>query len=468
MDELTIIGGGPAGYHAALHAARRGAKVTLIEKEKVGGTCLHKGCIPTKALLHGAAAFKGLKKLEDYGISVENPRIDFLKLQRKKENVVNLVFSGLKSLVQSFPVEMVTGAARLTKNKTVIVKGREEDKEIQAKNILISTGSVPANLPFLTAAGKNILNSDHALLLDEIPESLLIVGGGVVGVEFACFFSMLGAEVTVLEQFGTLLPEEDEDMGQQIAKVFRRNGMNIYTGTSLAEVSTKDGRLCARVKGEQKKDITADKVLLAVGRKPNVDGLGLEDAGVKVLSGKIVVDETMQTTVSGIYAAGDCVGGIQLAHCAMQEGIVAAQNALGEKTTMDYSSVPRCIYSEPEVACVGLTEKEARKKGYDVSVSHFPFSANPKAGLASARGGEVKIVLDKKTNVILGAHMLGPSVTELIHMACLAVKHKIKGERLTREMFGHPTLSESFFAGVSEALGAGLDLPMMQTKGMKE
>lgn len=462
MDDLTIIGGGPAGYHAALTAARKGAKVSLIEKEKAGGTCLHKGCIPTKTLLHGAAAYKGLKKLEDYGIKVENPQMDYLKLQRKKENVVNLIFSGLKSLLQSFPVEMIAGAARITKNKTVFVKSRDEDKEIETKNILVSTGSVPANLPFLTAAGKNILNSDHALALDEIPESILIVGGGVVGAEFASFFSMLGAEVTLIEQFATLLPEEDEDMGQQLAKVFRRNGMNVFTGTSLAEVSTKDGRLCAQVKGEQKKEILVDKVLLAVGRKPNLDGLGLEDVNVKTQNGRIVVDGHMQTSVSGIYAAGDCTGGIQLAHCAMQEGIVAAQNALGEKTAMDYSSVPRCIYTEPEVACAGLTEKEARKKSYDVSVSHFPFSANPKAAISSSRTGEVKIILNKKTKELLGVHMLGASVTELIHTACIAIKHKISGDRLTREMFGHPTLSESFFAGVTDALGTGLDLPLTQ------
>lgn len=463
MVELAVLGGGPGGYHAALYAARKGAKVVVIEKDKLGGTCLHKGCIPTKTLLYGAASYKGLKKLEEYGVYVENPRIDFLKLLRKKENVVNLVHAGLKSLVQSFNVEIISGTGKLTGQNKITVQCRDEDKEIEAKNIILATGSSPANLPFLTAAGKNILNSDHILSLDEVPESLLIVGGGVVGAEFASFFSMLGTEVTILEQFATLLPEEDEDMGEQLAKVFRRGGVKVLTSMSLAEVSTKDGRLSALLRGEKKEEIVVQKILLAVGRKPNVTGLGLEEQNVKIEKGKIVVNGKMQTSVPGIYAAGDCVGGVQLAHCAMQEGIVAAQNALGEEAAMDYSSVPRCIYSEPEVACVGMTEKEAKKQ-YNISVSHFPFSANPKASLATSRAGEVKVILNKQTNEILGAHIIGPSATELIHAACIAIKNKIKAEHFTREMFGHPTLSESFFSAVSEAAGTGLDMPVKREK----
>lgn len=464
MTDIAVLGGGPGGYHAALYAARKGVKVVLIEKEKLGGTCLHKGCIPTKTLLHGAVQYKGLKKLEEYGIHVENPQIDFLKLLRKKENVVNFLYSGLKSLVQSFNVEVIAGTGKLTAQNSIFVKCRDEDKEIEAGKIILATGSLPANLPFLTAAGKNILNSDHALILDEVPESLLIVGGGVVGVEFASFFSMLGTEVILIEQFAALLPEEDEDMGQHLAKIFRRNGIKVLTSTSLAEVSTKDGRLCAVVKGEKKEEIVVQKILLAVGRKPCVSGIGLEEKNVKVEKGKIAVNDKMETSVSGLYAVGDCVGGVQLAHCAMQEGVVAAQNALGEDVRIDYSSVPRCIYSEPEVACVGLTEKDARKRGMDITVSHFPFSANPKASIAANRTGEVKVVLDKKSREIVGAHIIGPSATELIHMACFAIKNKIKAEHFTREMFGHPTLSESFFSAVSEAGGFGLDLPMKQAK----
>lgn len=463
MVELAVLGGGPGGYHAALYAARKGAKVVVIEKEKLGGTCLHKGCVPTKTLLHGVVSYKGLKKLEEYGIHVENPQIDFLKLFRKKENVVNLVHAGLKSLVQSFNVEVIAGAGKLTGQNKITIKCRDEDKDIEAKNIILATGSLPANLPFLTAAGKNILNSDHILQLDEIPESLLVVGGGVVGAEFASFFSMLGTEVTIIEQFGTLLPEEDEDMGGQLAKVFRRNGVKVLVSTSLEEVSTKNGRLCAAVRGEKKEEITVQKILLAVGRKPNVTGLGLEEQKIKIEKGKIIVNEKMQTNIPGIYAAGDCVGGVQLAHCAMQEGVVAAKNALGEETVMDYSAVPRCIYTEPEVACVGLTEKEAKKR-CNVSVAHFPFSANPKASLATSRVGEVKVILNKQTNDILGAHIIGPSATELIHTACIAIKQKIKAEFFTREMFGHPTLSESFFSAVSEAAGTGIDLPDKQAK----
>ncbi|MGQ9629696.1 MAG: dihydrolipoyl dehydrogenase [bacterium] len=460
--DVAIIGAGPGGYVAAIRAAQLGAKVALIEKDELGGTCLNRGCIPTKALLYAAEILDSIEKGERYGISVKDVAVDLPKLMARKDSVVRTLVGGIQSLMKSNGVQVVRGVGKLRSAKEVEVAGPGGKGEIiSAKNIVIATGSVPADLPLAEFDGKGVISSDHALTLESVPESILIIGGGAIGLEFATVFARLGSKVTVVELLPQILPNEDADIASGLTKVLKKQRIDIFTDSSVenvkdgpknrkvVEVATKDG----------KRSFEVEKVMVAVGRRPHLDGLNLDGVGVKIERGRIIADERMRTNVPGIYAIGDVVGKFMLAHSASHEGVVAVENALGGNSIMSYKAIPRCIYTLPEVAAVGLTEKEARDRGLDVKVGKFPLSANGKSLIMDEREGFVKIVADKRYGEVLGVHILGPHATDMI--AEVGVLMNIEGivEDLSHAIHPHPTVSEAIMEAALDAEDRAIHIP---------
>ena len=454
--DLVVIGGGTGGYTAAIKASQLGLKTALIEREKVGGVCLHRGCIPTKLLLESAEVLALMRKSKTYGIEADNIRLDYSYLLGRQQEVVGTLHKNLRSAIQKQKVEIIQGEGRLLSPGEVSVNGRA----LEAKHIVAATGSRPRELPGLAFDGKHIISSDHALNRAEPPNSVVIVGAGAVGLEFASFYLDIGSEVTLVEMMPNLAPLEDKDLGAAVAKVLASRGATILTSTRvLAEkVRIYDDTVELTVdQGGQEKTVRGQAVLVAVGRQSNVEDLGLENTRVKPEKGVLQVDEAMQTAEPNIYAVGDVTGGLLLAHVAAAEGIVAAQALAGQDPDpLDYNRVPRVIYTRPQIAAVGLTEDQAKEQGHKVKAQRFSFRYNAMALIKDEPEGFAKVVTDSESGDLLGLHIFGHNAVELIAEAALAKWLDASTWELATNIHPHPSLSEV----VAEAtqLSAGISL----------
>ncbi|MGC4376489.1 dihydrolipoyl dehydrogenase [Fictibacillus sp. Mic-4] len=453
--DLVVLGGGTGGYVAAIRAAQLGKKVAIVEKGKLGGTCLHKGCIPSKALLRSAEVYATSKKADEYGVSVHDVTLNFEKVQARKQAIVDQLHNGIKHLMKKGKIEVYEGIGRILGPSifspmpgsiSVEFNDGRENEILVPQNVIIATGSRPRTLPGLDIDGEKVITSDEALELTELPGSIIIVGGGVIGIEWASMLNDFGVDVTVIEYADRILPTEDEDISKEAARILKKKGIKLVTGAKvLPETLQKENnvQISAEHKGEQK-SFTADKILVSVGRQANVEGIGLENTAIKVENGFIKTNEYYQTAESHMYAIGDVIGGLQLAHVASHEGIVAVEHLAGVDThPIDPSFVSKCIYSNPEMASVGLTEKEAKEKGFTVKIGKFPFKAIGKALVYGESDGFIKLVVDESTNDLLGCHMIGPHVTDMISEAGLARVLDATPWEIAHTIHPHPTLSEA-------------------------
>ena len=466
--DVCVIGSGPGGYVAAIRAAQLGLKAAVVEREELGGVCLNRGCIPTKAMLRSADLFTTFMHSADYGILADNVRVDFNKVMSRKDKVVKQLVGGVGTLMKSNGIQVFKGSGRLAERGKVIVEG-EKAETINPRNVIIATGSIPATVPVRGADGAGVIDSDGALKLTEVPPSMLVIGGGAVGSEWANIFAVFGSKVTLVEMMPTLLPLEDEDMGKTLARSFSRQGIAVHTEAKLEEVTEgDDGRKVGTltVKGGKQERIGADCILVGVGRRPNTEGLGLDALGIKTdRRGFIEIDDHLRTNVPNVYAIGDVTGKQLLAHLASHQGITAVENIAGHDKTMDYKAVPACTFTHPEVASVGLSEKAAREQGYDVRIGTFPFAASGRAMTYGETDGLVKVVADAKYGELLGVHIIGPSASDMIPEATLGIRLEATLEDITGTIHAHPTLSESVMEAAWSAAGAALHLPKPRERG---
>ena len=459
--DLIIIGSGPGGYVAAIRAAQLGLAVAVVEKDpKFGGTCLHRGCIPTKALLQTASLLDEVGESEKFGVLVEGARLDLDRAQAFKQGVVDKNAKGIEYLFKKNKIEGVRGRGRLTGANEVEVRNGDEVRTYTAKNILIATGSVPRDVPTAPTDGNQVVNSDHILELSRIPQSLVVVGSGAVGSEFASIFTSFGSHVTLVEMLPRILPLEDAEVSKELARSFKKRRMEVKAGTRLVEVEKSASKVVVHLEtGDQKGAVEAEMVLVAIGRAPVTADLGLEEVGVALERGYVQVNQYMQSSVPHIYAIGDVVPTPWLAHVASAEGIVAVEHMAGEVARpINYDHVPSVTYCEPEVGSVGLSESEARERGYDVAVGKFPFTALAKAAIAGKTGGFVKVVRETKFDELLGVHIIGPHATDLIAEACVALQVESTTEELFRTIHAHPTLSEAMAEAAHAATGHAIHI----------
>ncbi len=447
--KVLVIGGGPGGYVAAIQAAHLGAEVVLVEKDALGGTCVNRGCIPTKALVETANLLNIMKNAGTYGISIDNYSFDFKAVSERKKRIVKELRDGVAYLMRKNRISVIEGMGVMTAEGHVRVMGDEESvvQELEADRIIIAAGSEPNTLPIEGVGQDGVINSDDALEMTELPERMIIIGGGVIGLEFAQIFHRMSVEVTVIEMMPQILPTEDVEVARALKRHLKKEGISIYTSAKVSRiVSAGPGNkevFFTDDKGEEKV-IVSDKVLISVGRRPSTEDLGLEALGIELVRGRIPVNERMETKIKNVYAIGDAVGGIMLAHKAMAEGRCAAKNALGVSAAMDYRAVPRCIWTSPEVAAVGLTEKEARDKYENVKVNSFPYTANGKAKILGETGGFVKVVSETRYGELLGVHIIGPHATEMISESVLGIQLEATVSDINETIHPHPTLSEAF------------------------
>ncbi len=440
---MIVIGGGPGGYVAALEVARLGGRACLIESEALGGTCLNKGCIPTKTLLASAEMLSKFRKAEEFGFSAKNVTIDVSKILKRKDAVVNRLGKGIAFLLRKANVDVFMGKGRLKRKNEVEVALKEgTSMTLSGENIIIATGSRPSIHPSFNYDGDIVITSEEALELNSIPDSVLIVGGGVIGCEFACFYSEFGAEVTIVEMEESIIPTEERDISGLLTTTMKKRNIRIETNMKVESVQKKDGK--AYVTLASGDTLVVDKVLISTGRMPNTEEIGLEEVGVlKGSKNEIIVDYNMGTNVDGIYAIGDVTGKMLLAHVASAQGVTAAENIMGIKTKMDYKAIPRCIFTFPEVASVGMTTQEATAANFDVKVGRYSFISNGKA-LAIGQGeGIAKVLVDGGTGDLLGVHIIGPNATELIAEATVALQLDASADDLARTVHAHPTLVET-------------------------
>ena len=455
--DLMVIGSGPGGYVAAIRAAQLGLTTAVVERDaKLGGTCLHRGCIPTKALLHTASMLEEIRTASAIGISVAAPELDLGKAHEYKNGVVAKNAKGIEHLFKKNKITAIQGFGRLEGRSSVEVEKDGKKTSYKAKNVIIATGSVPRDLSFAPADGKRVLNSDHALELDRVPESVAVLGAGAVGVEFASIFASFGSRVTVIEMLPRLLPIEDEEASAALERAFRKRKIQSMTSTKVQSVESRKKSVAMKLEreGGETSELEAEVLLVAVGRAPVTEGIGLEKLGIGLDRGYVEVNEYMQTAVPHVYAIGDVVATPWLAHVASSEGILAAEHMAGQEVRpLNYDHVPSCTYCEPEVASVGLTEEEARKRGYDVETGKFPFSALGKAAILRHTEGFVKVVRETKYDELLGVHIVGAHATDLIAEACVALRTESTTEELLRTMHAHPTLSEAVMEAAHAAFG---------------
>ena len=446
--DLVVIGSGPGGYVGAIRAAQLGLDVAIVEKDsRLGGTCLLRGCIPTKSILHSADLVEEFAHAADHGIIVSDVAVDFAKVMGRKQKIVAKSAAGVTYLMKKNKIEVVKGLGRFESANRVIVTAEDGgETAIAAKHVMIATGSVPRRVPGIEIDGERIVTSDHILEAQDIPESLIVLGAGPVGIEFASAFHRFGSKVTVVELLPRMLPLEDEEVSEEFRKIFVKRGIECHVETRLqsAKVTGAGVEAIVETKGERR-SLTAAMLLVAVGRAPYVEGLGAAAAGIGIDErGFVPVNQWMQTNVASVYAIGDVVPSPQLAHVASAEAILAAEHLAGRETRpIKYATTPSCTYSSPEVASVGLSEAAARAAGYDVAVGRFPFSASGKARILDETEGFVKIVSEKRYDEVLGVHMVGPRVTELIAEAGLMLQTECTTEEVARLMHAHPTLSET-------------------------
>ena len=459
--DLIIIGSGPGGYVAGIRAGQLGLKTAVVEKDpKFGGTCTHRGCIPTKALLHTAAVLDEIREAKALGIQVAEPTLDIDTAQDRKQKVVDSNAKGIEFLFKKNKVTGLRGRGRLVGPHEVEVEGPDGAKTTYgAKFVIIATGSVPRDIPIAPADGERILNSDHVLELRRVPGSLAVLGAGAVGTEFASIYSSFGTKVTLIEMLPRVLPIEDEEVSKELERALRKRGLDVMTGTKLQSVERTDSGLVLKLEGGKKDTVEAEMLLVAIGRRPVTENIGLEELGIELERGYVKVNETMQTAVPHIYAIGDVINTPWLAHVASAEGILAAEHMAGEKVRpINYDRVPSCTYCEPEVASVGLTEAKAKERGYDAQTGKFPFSALGKARIIGKTEGFVKVVRDKKYDEVLGVHIIGAHATDMIAEACVALQMEGTDEELLRTMHAHPTLSEAVMEAAHMAHGQAIHI----------
>lgn len=455
--DLIIIGSGPGGYVAAIRASQLGLKVAVVERESLGGICLNWGCIPTKALLKSAQVFEYLNHAADYGISIEGEvKPDLAKIVERSRNVAEGMSKGVQFLLKKNKVDVISGTGKLLSGNEVEVSGEDgKTEKYTASNIILATGARSRELPSLKKDGKKIIGYRKAMTLEKLPESMVVVGSGAIGSEFAWFYNTMGTKVTLVEFLPNVVPLEDEEVSKQLERSFKKAKMKVMLNSSVEEVDT-SGEKC-KVKIKTKKgmeEVEADIVLSAVGISPNIEGIGIEELGIELENGKIKVDDYYRTNVPGVYAIGDIVHGQALAHVASAEGIICVEKIAGENPqALDYENIPACTYCSPEVASVGLTEKQAIEKGYDIKVGKFPFTASGKASASGHKDGFVKLIFDSKYGELLGGHMIGANVTEMIAEIVVARKLETTGHEMIKSVHPHPTMSEA----VMEAAAAAYD-----------
>lgn len=459
--DLIVIGTGPGGYVAAIRAAQLGLKVAVVEREELGGICLNWGCIPTKALLKSANVFEYLSHAADYGIKVQGAEPDFESMVKRSRGVADGMSKGIQFLLKKNKIDVIVGNAQLTRDKKVEVKTTDgKSTTYSAKNIIIATGTRSRELPNLKQDGLRIIGYREAMTLTKQPKSMIIVGSGAIGVEFAYFYNTIGTKVTIVEFMPNIVPVEDEEVSKQLERSFKKAGIEIMTNATVEAVDSSGATLKVKVKtskGEQV--LECDTVLSAAGVVANIENIGLEALGIKTDKGKITVDAYYQTNVPGIYAIGDVVPGPALAHVASAEGIICVEKIAGHHPEpLNYGNIPGCTYCNPEIASVGLTEKAAKEAGYEIKVGKFPFSASGKASAAGAKDGFVKVIFDAKYGEWLGCHMIGANVTEMIAEAVAARKLETTAHEIIKTVHPHPTMSEAVMEAAAAAYGEVIHL----------
>ena len=461
--DVAIIGAGPGGYVAAIRGSQLGGRICLIEQNEVGGACLQQGCIPTKALISSTDLLRKFQAAEEYGISLGCPiKPDLAKMMARKDQIVTNLTKGIKALLKSQGITLIKGQAAIEAPGTIRVNEESGTPQVvEAQKVIIATGSKPGSVPGLELDGVRIISSDDAVRLREIPERLLIVGAGAIGCEFAFIFKPLGSNITMVELMPQALPQEDTEIARTLERELKKNKIKLFTNNKVESLREEGSDLIATLTNGQ--EITADKILVSIGRAVNVAGLGLERLGVhRGTRGEISANNRMETNIPGIYAIGDVVGGAMLAHVASAEGLVAVENALGGHKEMDYTVVPAGIFTSPEIGRVGLTEREAQEKGYTIKTGRFPLRALGKAQAMGELAGLVKLVADAQTDKLLGAHIIGPSATDLIHEAALAIQQGIPAKALAELIHSHPTLSEGIMEAAHSLYGQAIHLPREQ------
>src|ERR1700712_2803005 len=462
MDyDLIVIGSGPGGYVAAIRASQLGLKAAIVEKESLGGICLNWGCIPTKALLKSAQVFEYLNHAADYGVKVSGGEVDFESVVKRSRGVADGMSKGVQFLMKKNKIEVLTGTGKLKGKGTVTVTAADGSvKEYSAKSVIIATGGRSRELPNLKQDGKKIIGYRQAMVLPKKPASMVVVGSGAIGIEFAYFYNTIGTKVTVVEFLDNIVPLEDEEVSKQLARSLKKQGINIMTGSNVESVDT-SGELCkVQVKTATGTEVLeAEIVLSAGGTSTNIEGIGLEENGVKTEKGKVLVDDFYKTNIEGVYAIGDIVKGQALAHVASAEGIICVEKIAGHHPEpLDYNNIPGCTYCSPEIASVGYTEKAAKEAGYELKIGKFPFSASGKASAAGAKEGFVKVIFDAKHGEFLGAHMLGHNVTEMIAEVVTARKLEATGHEIIKSVHPHPTMSEAVMEAAADAYGEVIHL----------
>lgn len=459
--DLIVIGSGPGGYVAAIRASQLGLKTAIVERSELGGICLNWGCIPTKALLKSAQVFEYLNHAADYGIKVNSVEADFGAVVKRSREVANGMSKGIQFLMKKNKIEVIQGTGTLKSGKKVEVKGSDgKSTTIEAKNIILAVGARSRELPNLKQDGKKIIGYREAMSLPKQPKSLVVVGSGAIGVEFAYFYATMGTKVTIVEFLPNIVPVEDEEVSKQLEKSFKKVGIDIMTESSVESVDTSGNGCKVSVKTKKGNEtIEAEIVLSAVGIAANIENLGLEEVGVVTDKGKIKTDEFYRTNIPGVHAIGDCVGGQALAHVASAEGIICVENIAGHHPEpLDYNNIPGCTYCQPEIASVGYTEKKAKEAGYEIKVGKFPFSASGKASAAGVKDGFVKMIYDAKYGELLGAHMIGANVTEMIAEIVATRKLETTGHEILKTVHPHPTMSEAVMEATAAAYGEVIHL----------
>lgn len=453
--DLIVIGSGPGGYVAAIRAAQLKMKVAIVEKSELGGVCLNWGCIPTKALLKSAQVFEYIKHAADYGITVKDADADFTAVVKRSRDVANGMSKGIQFLLKKNKIDVHVGFGKLLTKSKVEVDNEGKKSTLEAKNIILATGARERQLPNLPIDGQKIIGYHEALVLPKLPKSMIIVGSGAIGSEFAYFYNAMGTEVKLVEFMPNIVPNEDIDVSKALEKSYKKQGIKVMTNSAVEKVDIKGANCKVTIKTSKGEEIhECDVVLSAVGIQTNLEKIGLEAVGVKTEKGKVLIDDYYQTNVTGVFAIGDIVKGPALAHVASAEGIICVEKMAGHNPEpLDYNNIPGCTYCSPEIASVGYTEKSAKEAGYDLKVGKFPFSASGKASAAGAKEGFVKVLFDAKYGEFLGAHMIGANVTEMIAEVVAARKLETTGHEIIKTVHPHPTMSEA----VMEAAAAAYD-----------
>ena len=455
--DVIVIGAGPGGYVAAIKCAKAGLRTAIVENRRVGGTCLNRGCIPAKAMIHASSLYREMQEAEKFGVSAERITFDYEKIVSYKEETTEKLCRGIEQLLKGNGVTILFGKGSLEQGRKVKVTGEESEEYYDAEHVILAAGSKPVILPIPGLELPGILTSDELFKLTEMPESLVIIGGGVISVEFASVYANLGCKVTIVEAMPRLIPNMDKEISQNLKMILKKRGVNIHTSASVQRVE-QEGELytCVFTEKEKEVKVSARYVLYAIGRCPNTEGLFGEGAEPEMERGRVVVDEKFQSSIEGVYAIGDLVKGLQLAHLASAQGMYVAEMLAGEEASVDLSAVPGCVYTDPEIASVGMTEDEAKEKGLEIKTGKFIMSANGKSLITKEERGFIKILAEKETDVIVGAQMMCARATDMIGELVTAIANRMTVRQLLRGMRAHPTYNEGVQEALEELLGGAV------------